>query len=206
MNGGSSAPYLACTPCVPLFVHCSIRVEAEGLLDYQGRAGIISIVRWNLRPVIFGVDLSAPKSRRFLRFAIAMPIDRGPQKSQRFPKQDKAMLHCDLRARWQVTSDLRFRAAMSEPKTPSSSFCGISGELAPSTRKSLAIAIVRFWCAKTFPVLLFLGGGGTWVRPPPRGPPRKPLLRVSACSACVCVLCALCLRSYMVAVSLYGPR
>ena len=33
------------------------RLEAEGLLDYQGRAGIISIVRWNLRPVIFGVDI-----------------------------------------------------------------------------------------------------------------------------------------------------
>ena len=58
MNGGSSAPYLACTPCVPLFVHCLIRVEAEGLLDYQGQAGIISIVGWNLRPVIFGVDKS----------------------------------------------------------------------------------------------------------------------------------------------------
>ena len=29
-------------------------MEAEGLLDYQGRAGIISIVRWNRRPVIFG--------------------------------------------------------------------------------------------------------------------------------------------------------
>ena len=58
MNGGSSAPYLACTPCVPLFVHFLIRVEAAGLLDYQGWAGIISIVRWNLRPVIFGVDLS----------------------------------------------------------------------------------------------------------------------------------------------------
>ena len=56
MNGGSSAPYLACTPGVPLIVHCLIRAEAEGLLDYQGRAGIISIVRWNLRPVIFGVD------------------------------------------------------------------------------------------------------------------------------------------------------
>ena len=39
MNGGSSAPYLACTPCVPLFVHCLIRLEAEGLLDYQGRTG-----------------------------------------------------------------------------------------------------------------------------------------------------------------------
>ena len=30
----------------------------EGLLDYKGRAGIISIVRWNLRPVIFGADKS----------------------------------------------------------------------------------------------------------------------------------------------------
>ena len=56
MNGGSSAPYLASTPCVPLLLHYLIRVEAEGLLDYQGRAGIISIVRWNLRPVIFGVE------------------------------------------------------------------------------------------------------------------------------------------------------
>ena len=57
------------------------------------------------------------------------------------------MLHCDLRVRWKVASDLRFRAAISEPKTPSC--CGISGDLAPSTRKSLAIAIVRFWCAKS---------------------------------------------------------
>ena len=55
-------------------------------------------------------------------------------------------MHCDLRVRWKVASDLRFRAAISEPKT--SSFCGTSGDLAPSTRKSLAIAIVRFWCAK----------------------------------------------------------
>ena len=31
---------------------------SRGALDYQGRAGIISIVRWNLRPVIFGVDFS----------------------------------------------------------------------------------------------------------------------------------------------------
>ena len=56
MNGGSSAPYLARTPCLPLFVLCLIRVETEGLLDYQLWAGITSIVLWNLRPVIFGVD------------------------------------------------------------------------------------------------------------------------------------------------------
>ena len=53
---------------------------------------------------------------------------------------------CDLRVRWKAASDLRFRAAISEPKTPSC--CGISGDLAPSTQKSLAIAAVRFWCAK----------------------------------------------------------
>ena len=43
-------------------------------------------------------------------------------------------------------SDLRFRVAIPEPKTPS--FCVISGDLAPSTRKSLVIVTVRFWCAK----------------------------------------------------------
>ena len=32
-------------------------VETEGLLDYRGRAGVISIVWWNLRPVIFGVEM-----------------------------------------------------------------------------------------------------------------------------------------------------
>ena len=41
----------------PYFVLCVIGVETEGLLEYQGRAGIMSIVRWNLRPVIFGVDV-----------------------------------------------------------------------------------------------------------------------------------------------------
>ena len=76
---------------------------------------------------------------------------RGPQKSERFPKQEKAMLHCDLRVRWKVASNLRFRAAISEPKTPS--FCRMSGDLAPSTRKSLAIAIVRFWCAKELSII-----------------------------------------------------
>ena len=56
------------------------------------------------------------------------------------------MLHCDLRVQWKVASNLRLWDAISEAETPS--FCGISGDLAPSTQKSLAIAIVRFWCAK----------------------------------------------------------
>ena len=63
------------------------------------------------------------------------------------PQNETAMMHCDLRVRWKIASDLRFRAAISEPKTPSCR--GISGDLVPSTRKSLAIAIVRFWCAKS---------------------------------------------------------
>ena len=39
MIGGSSASYLAHTPCARLFVLCFIGVETEGFLDYQGRAG-----------------------------------------------------------------------------------------------------------------------------------------------------------------------
>ena len=51
MHGGSSAS----RPLVLQLVYL-IGVETEGLLDYQRRAGIISIVQWNLRPVIFSVD------------------------------------------------------------------------------------------------------------------------------------------------------
>ena len=43
----------------PCFLLCLVllRLETEGLLDYEGRAReIISIVRSNLRPVIFGAD------------------------------------------------------------------------------------------------------------------------------------------------------
>ena len=88
-------------------------------------------------------------SQRFLRFLRLRCPSRTPEIAQ-LPRQEKAMLHCDLRLRWKLASDLRFQAAISEPETPS--FCGISGALAQSTRKSLAIAIVRFWCAKDFAV------------------------------------------------------
>ena len=58
----------------------------------------------------------------------------------------------------EVASDLRFRAVISEPQTPS--FFRISGNLALSTRKSLAIAIVRFWCAKIRRFRTGVGGRG----------------------------------------------
>ena len=61
--------------------------------------------------------LSARKLQRFLRFAIAMPIA-DPRNRRRFPRQDKAMLHCDLGVRWKVASDLRIRVAISESETP----------------------------------------------------------------------------------------
>ena len=54
--------------------------------------------------------------------------------------------HCDLRMRWRMASNLWFGAEISEPQIHS--FCRNSGDLAPSTREWLAIAIVLFWCAK----------------------------------------------------------
>ena len=71
---------------------------------------------------------------------------RGPQKSQQFPRQEPAVLHCDLGVRWKVASDLRFRAAISEPKTPS--FGRISGDLALSR---------RFWPRRLCPLGSGLG-------------------------------------------------
>ena len=50
MNGGNSASYLARTPCILLFCTLCKRGEHRKALDYQGRAGIISIVRWKLSP------------------------------------------------------------------------------------------------------------------------------------------------------------
>ena len=87
------------------------------------------------------------KSRRFLLFPFAIPIA-DPRNHLRLLSRDKAMLHSKLRVRWKVASDMRFRTAISESETPS--FCGISGgfKLAPSMRKTLAIAILRFWCMR----------------------------------------------------------
>ena len=132
-------------------------------------------------------------------------------------KRDKIKakkLHCDLRVRWKVASDLRFRAAASHPaargvrqkefdkkvtkkvteasekwpksgrKSPENeemwsnsfcrpafaapwisepktrSFCPSSGDLPLSAQKLLAIAIVRFWRAKSYWVLFCPPSGG----------------------------------------------
>ena len=56
MNGRSTVSYLMRAPRVPFFMLILIGLEAKGLLAFQGRRGIASVVRWNLRPVIFGVD------------------------------------------------------------------------------------------------------------------------------------------------------
>ena len=70
MNGGC----LACTPCVSLFCTLFNRGGNRRALDYQGRAGIISIVRWNLRPVIFGVDKGQEKIKKKLLVAEKGPF------------------------------------------------------------------------------------------------------------------------------------
>ena len=63
MSGGSTALYLARTSRVPFFMLIFIGLEAKGLLDFQGRRGITSVVRWNLRPVIFGIELSVSSTQ-----------------------------------------------------------------------------------------------------------------------------------------------
>ena len=100
--------------------------------------------RKNLNKIHLHLSLSAPKSQRFLRFAIAMPI--ADPRNRAISKTRQCNVALRFKGAMEVASDLRFRAAISEAKTPF--FCGISGDLAQSTRKSLAIAIVRFWCAK----------------------------------------------------------
>ena len=59
------------TSLAPLASHCFVlcltRVETEVFLDYQGRAGIISIVRCNLRQVIFGFDKTLLLKHSYLR-------------------------------------------------------------------------------------------------------------------------------------------
>ena len=67
----------------------------------------------------FGISSLARRNRSdFCDLRLRCP-SRTPEIA-RFPKQEKAMPHCDLRVRWKVASDLRFRAAISEPKTGSS--------------------------------------------------------------------------------------
>ena len=88
--------------------------------------------------------LSVPKSQRFLRFAIAKPIaGRTPEIAAISETRESNAALRYLRVRWKVAFGLRFLS----PKPLH--FYGISGDLAPSTRKSLAIAIVRFWCAES---------------------------------------------------------
>ena len=43
-------------PCIPVCLLVLKGLEAKGLSDFQRRRGITSVVRWNLRPVIFGVE------------------------------------------------------------------------------------------------------------------------------------------------------
>ena len=56
MNGKSTVSYLVRTPRVPFLMLILLGLKAKNLLAFQGRRGIASAVRWNLRPVIFGVD------------------------------------------------------------------------------------------------------------------------------------------------------
>ena len=63
------------------------------------------------------------------------------------------MLHCDLRVRWSVAGDLRFRAAISEPKFPF--FLRDFWRLAPSTRNPQRLWFCDFGWLSSQPSVLW---------------------------------------------------
>ena len=71
-------------------------VETEDLLDYQGRAGIMSTARWNLRLVIFGVERSVEKSRKFLLICFQQVLNVGGRKAPLSRNAAFSMLHCSF--------------------------------------------------------------------------------------------------------------
>ena len=106
------------------------------------KAEVVAVAFWRFLFHFATHEILAHRNRSDFCDFCDCDTHRGPQKSLAVSET----LHCDLGVRWGVASDVRFPVAISEPETPS--FCGIPGDLAPSTRKSLAIAIMRFWRAK----------------------------------------------------------
>ena len=62
MNGGSTVSYLARTLCVAVSLVYFNRSGSKGLLDFQGRHGIISIVRWKPSPGRIRCRVNSPAS------------------------------------------------------------------------------------------------------------------------------------------------
>ena len=61
MNGGSSASYLACTLCIPLFCALFNRGEKKRAFRLTGKGGDHFHCTVELRPVIVGVDKLRPR-------------------------------------------------------------------------------------------------------------------------------------------------
>ena len=93
----------------PCFVLRLIEVETEGLLDYQGGRGIISIVRWDLRPVIFGVEICILEAE--LSWGCFMETGRTPKVSPR--KGSVLWLSCrpPKNPFWDLSGDCGLRMA-----------------------------------------------------------------------------------------------
>ena len=90
MNGKSTVSYLVRTPRVPFFMLILIGLEAKNLLAFQGRRGIASVVRWNLRPVILGVE--SPMFRGDHLNFFVRPTDR-LSRHQLDPHQSNIFVH-----------------------------------------------------------------------------------------------------------------
>ena len=88
-----------------------------------GLCHLRSVTSSSARKIHSGNCFVAQRTEIAAIFAICDCAHRRPQKSPAISET----LHCDLRVRWRVAGDLRFRVAISEVEIPS--FCGISGAI-----------------------------------------------------------------------------
>ena len=87
----------------PCCVLCSKGVATEGPLDFQGKAGINSIVRWNLRPVIFGVHLPEKSLRsQFCLFAFWESLLASHFCWTKFPNKAQNLKRCLWKVHWNL--------------------------------------------------------------------------------------------------------
>ena len=99
--------YLILTSCLPLF-NLNLTSASSGISNH----GLETTVYTRLG---FGWIKKAHRNQTNLLISSDCDAHREPQKSLAISEKYKAMPHWDLRVRWKIASELRFRVVISEP-------------------------------------------------------------------------------------------